>query len=398
MKKIYFFSILAMSAILFAVSFGTVFACTYHAYQSCNGNSLYWYDSCGNPQELAQYCAQGCNGNTCGYNTGYINYNNNSNYNNCTYHAYKLCVGNGVYWYDSCGTQQDLFQICSGTNTVCKYGQCVYQQPYIPPVVNPYITHNRTACSGSSVYWYDSLGRVTDLYKSCADSNSCTLDNCGSGKCTNVLKCDGTTCVANSADYNTYCVGNGNPNNNNNNSTAGGLLFSFFAKQDQSSTQWQKTVSVGANGIIYFMISAVNDTNAFVDNVNISANIPTEITSVGNLQVDGVKFSGDIVSGVNIGTISPKTAKSITFEGKTQGISAQVVKQAIATATVSGAPKTDSVSITLMPGQAIITSASASEASSGFLDFLKRWYLWILVGFVLIFLFVVVFRRLSNNA
>ena len=63
-----------------------------------------------------------------------------------------------------------------------------------------------------------------------------------------------------------------------------------------------------------------------VNNVNVSANIPSEVASLGNLQVDGVQVSGDIVSGINIGNLAPGTAKSITFEGKTQSISTQATK------------------------------------------------------------------------
>ena len=52
------------------------------------------------------------------------------------------------------------------------------------------------------------------------------------------------------------------------------------------------------------MISATNSSTAQIDSVNISANIPTEISSLGNLQINGVPFSGDIVSGINVGPIS----------------------------------------------------------------------------------------------
>ena len=80
--------------------------CSTHSYQQCNGNYLYWYDSCGNQQD-SQYCPSGCSGNICqqqqqnnisvqtngatnNYNNqatlnGYVytnNYNNSYNYNN----------------------------------------------------------------------------------------------------------------------------------------------------------------------------------------------------------------------------------------------------------------------------------------------------------------------------
>jgi hypothetical protein len=245
------------------------------------------------------------------------------------------------------------------------------------------------------------------LYKNCSDSNSCTLDGCSSGKCSDVLKCDGSTCQLGSDDYNIYCANNNiNPNNNsnnvNNNSNntvgAGALSISFLVKQSQDSAQWQKTAQVNSDGQVYFMVSVANNSATQVDNISVLANIPSEITSLGNLQINGVQLSGDIVSGVNMGSLAPGVSKSITFEGKTQSIPAQAVKQAAASINVSGSLQSDYVSIDLIPAQAAGAVVSSSVATSGFWTFLKRWYLWILVGLVLIFLFVVVFRRLSSSS
>ena len=180
--------------------------------------------------------------------------------------------------------------------------------------------------------------------------------------------------------------------------TANGLSVSFFAKQNSSSNQWQKASEIGSNSNIYFMISVSNNSTSQIDNVNISANIPSEISSLGNLQLNGVLVSGDIITGINIGSIAPESDKSITFEGKTQTISGVATKQAIVTSNVSGITQTDTISINLNPSQNQAAAAvSSAPATSGFWAFLKHWYLWILVGLALIFLFIVVFRRLSSN-
>ena len=374
-------------------------ACAYHSYQGCSGNYLYWYDSCGHQQD-SQYCSGGCYNNYCQNN----NNNNYNNYGNCTYHAYQLCAGNNIYWYSSCGSQQDFVQSCSGTNIVCKYGQCVYQQPVVPlpPIVyGTYVAHQRLSCYSNSVYWYDSLGNVNSLYKNCSDTNSCTQDSCASGKCSNILKCDGSTCAVDSADYNNYCLNNAKPVPTNQPGISG-LSVSLFSKQDQTSTQWSKSVQLGPNGKVYFMVSVVNNSATQIGNVNIAANIPSEITSLGNLQINGVSVSGDIISGVNVGSLAPGNAKSVTFEGKSGSISLQTTKQAVATVSAVGySPQSDSVSIilnTVQVGSEIATASVVSSAASGFWDFVKRWYLWVLVGLVLIFLFIIVFRRLSNNS
>ncbi len=86
--------------------------CTPNYQQSCLGNSLYWYDSCGTQQGFIQTCPNGCSNNAC---QGYIN--------NCSYHSYQKCAGNNLYWFDSCGTQQDLIQYCTNgcSNNSCQY-------------------------------------------------------------------------------------------------------------------------------------------------------------------------------------------------------------------------------------------------------------------------------------
>jgi len=366
--------------------------CTYHHHQQCVGNSLYWYDSCGNQQDIAQYCSNGCYNNSC------QNYNNNyNNYNICTYHAYKLCSGNNIYWYNSCGSQEDLFQSCLGTNLICQYGQCVYQQPVIK--INTYVAHYKLSCYANSIYWYDSVGNASGLYKNCNDGNSCTLDSCAARQCSNILKCDGSTCAAGSPDFNNHCSNNSTTTAINTTPVIAATSVSFFARQDQNSVQWQKTVGLYSDGQVYFMATILNSSKTQVNNINISANIPAEITSLGNLKLDGVQISGDIVSGVNVGSLASGTAKSITFEGKAQSILAQATKQAIITTNILGVTQTDSISINLIPGQVAGASvSSANTSTSGFLTFLKRWYLWILVGLVLIFLFFVVFKRLSSDA
>lgn len=391
------------------------YGCGPHTSQRCSGTSLYWYDSCGNQQELIQYCQDGCSNNAC--QTNYNNYNNYSNYNiygNCTYHAYRLCVGNNIYWYSGCQVQQDLFTSCYNGQT-CQYlpgsgATCSnYIAPIINPVlppVNPYIAYYRTACYDNSIYWYDSLGAISGLNKSCADGNACTADSCSANACihTQIENCP-TNPTPTPAPTN---CGNGlcEPALGETTLTCSadckisapvGYSVSFFTKKDAGSNQWQKTTQANSNGQIYFMVSVANSSTSQIDSLSVSANIPGEISSLGNLQINGVAVAGDIVAGVNIGSVAPLSTKSITFEGKTQAITSASTKTATATTTVSGVTQSDTVSIEFTLAEAS-AAVSGTPAASGFGAFLKRWYLWILGGFVLIFLFVVVFKRFSSEA
>lgn len=367
--------------------------CSYHSYQRCIGNALYWYDSCGDQQDLAQYCQNSCYNNSCDGSTNYYGYNN------CTSHASKSCSGNSVYWYDSCGNQQDLYSNCSTSGQTCQYGQCTLSTQTTQTHGN-YVAYNNTTCYNGSLYWYDSNGVFSGLYKSCADNNSCTQDTCSGDKCLNTLKCDGSTCAVDSADYKTYCPAA----QTSATAPTNGLSISLFTKQDSSSNQWQKTTQVSSDGAVYFMISAVNNSTAQVDNINVSAKIPNEISSIKNLQLNGIPIGGDISSGINIGSLIPAGVKSITFEGKAQNISETSIKQVVATSNVSGKTQSDSVAINLNPGSnnsksnSAIASVSSAPATTGFWGFVSKWYLWIIGIFVLIILFIVVFRRLSSEA
>ncbi|MBI1866231.1 MAG: PKD domain-containing protein, partial [Candidatus Staskawiczbacteria bacterium] len=56
---------------------------------------------------------------------------------NCTANATQRCIGNSIYWYDSCGNQQGLIQTCN-YNQTCSNGYCSNtQQNYITVQTNP---------------------------------------------------------------------------------------------------------------------------------------------------------------------------------------------------------------------------------------------------------------------
>jgi len=407
-----------------------VLACYSHSYKSCSGNYLYWYDSCGEQQEIAEYCYNGC------YNSSCNNYNNNNNYNNyngyyynnypsCNNHAYRDCIGNSIYWYDSCGNQQEMYQNCQNYNLLCQFGQCVSNLEQSTRQTD-YVAYSTKSCHNGSVYWYDSLGVISGLYKNCSDSNECTLDYCKDLVCLNTQKCDGTTCAVGSDSYNKYCLKSTCPNGtceqnlgetndncpvdcksnqegqNTQNTEAdaqkANLGVSFFAKKDLNSLQWDKTVQIGRNGVIYFMITINNNSNFQAENLIISVNIPAEISYLGNLKVDDVLVSGDIVSGINVGFVPAQGKKAITFEGKTQEFDIKQDKQAIAFLNSNQISQSDFISINFDASQSNLAAVSSQETKTNAIwEFFKRWYIWIISGLVLIFLFVIVFRRISGN-
>ena len=117
---------------------GNCINCTSHSYKACYSNDLYWYDSCNQREEMYQDCGnttyssnycyngdvyrdvtqRGCSGSSCYTNTypelvqdctdGCLN----GQCETCYSHHHSSCVGDDVYWFDSCGNQEELKEDC----------------------------------------------------------------------------------------------------------------------------------------------------------------------------------------------------------------------------------------------------------------------------------------------
>ena len=124
--------------------------CYANSYKKCVGNDAYWFDSCNVQQGIAQKCAAdqvcqsgGCYLNQVVYNSNYqVVYNTSNtttnNTTNTTYanHFSKGCQNNIVYWYDTAGNKNDVYQNCSYSGQLCQDGKCV-ADPTPKPAVSP---------------------------------------------------------------------------------------------------------------------------------------------------------------------------------------------------------------------------------------------------------------------
>lgn len=291
----------------------------------------------------------------------------------CISHNDVRCTGNGVYWFDSCGNQQELAQACPYG---CQNNRCANQVIY-----TNYTKHYVKSCNNNNVYWYDSNSTINDLYKNCNDNNELTTDTCSKGKCVNELKdvVTPTDCPAQ-----TVCP-------------IAGLNTSTFCNVEGASTNWSKNISISAGEQINCLMIVKNLSNDPANDVTVRADIPTEINTISDVKIDGIASTGNITSGINLGNFSPNSSKIITFSGKAQSpITEASGKQITGMATSGSISGSDSLVVNF---KATIAGASTAslEKSSPFVDFLKRWYLWILIAIVLVFLFIVIFRRLSTN-
>lgn len=113
---------------------GTQYTCLSHSYQKCVGNAVYWYNSCNTKQGLVTTCStdQMCQGNAC--------FAKPAQNNIPTAHFAKICSDNDVYWFDSNGFRQDIFQKCNSGDT-CLNGVCLNSQNNTGQNLNPAATN-----------------------------------------------------------------------------------------------------------------------------------------------------------------------------------------------------------------------------------------------------------------
>jgi hypothetical protein len=227
--------------------------CIQNSYQRCVGNSLYWYDSCGN---------QGSYISTCG------------NYNQCTQNSYQRCIGNSLYWYDSCGNQGSYAGSCGTYN----YNQCsanFYQR-----------------CLGNNLYWYDSCGNVGNLIQYCQNgcvNNTCQNYNYNYNYNTNLSV---TKTVKNiTTGYGFTSSVNANPSDM--------LMFMITLRASNYDAQYVTVRDVLPSNLIY---------NNQLVVACAGANLATCST--------GYNGSGNITSGINIGTIYNGQTVTITYQAQ----------------------------------------------------------------------------------
>jgi len=89
----------------------------------------------------------------------------------CKNRERKECAGNQVFWFDSCGNQQELHEVCESDET-CEDGEC--KEECIPNAA-------RKCEDDDKIYWFDSCGEKGSLYYNCKDHP--LRKNCKNGKC-----------------------------------------------------------------------------------------------------------------------------------------------------------------------------------------------------------------------
>lgn len=97
-------------------------SCISKSYMKCYNKTVYYYDSCGNKQDLVMDCVSRgmiCDEGTIGYDICKLK---------CTATTQKTCFNNGVYYLDSCGNPLEEVKHCNTYDEICKNNDCVKKE------------------------------------------------------------------------------------------------------------------------------------------------------------------------------------------------------------------------------------------------------------------------------
>jgi hypothetical protein len=144
--------------------------CTPHGSVDCFNGDLWWYNSCGDREGIADDCNSNetCRNDACIPNQ------------TCTSHDHRQCYGGDSYWYDSCGERETLVDDCT-SNEICQYGECVTEQTCT--------SHVDLRCDEGHPYWFNSCGEKEEREDYCRN-----YEVCEDGACACVPN-DHTQCV-----------------------------------------------------------------------------------------------------------------------------------------------------------------------------------------------------------
>jgi hypothetical protein len=253
----------------------------------------------------------------------------------CALHAKKQCISNIVYWYNSCGVLEDVYQNCNTTNQICQNAQCVNKTTDQNTVIQNQTTTNQSATNQTAI-----------------SQNQ---------------------------------IQNGN------------LIISIFGKKESEPLQWDKNISATDNDKINFLLIVKNSSDLPIDNVSVKTDVTNNIAYANDLKIDNLSLAGDIVSGVDLGTIALKTSKIISFTGSIMAQTNQVVAQITANIN-SGNMLYDSDYLTInIANKPTVNTATVAPDNFITRNLKKNWYIWIIIIILLIVVFIIIFRKLSSN-
>lgn len=167
------------------------------------------------------------------------------------------------------------------------------------------------------------------------------------------------------------------------------LFLTKLVRNLSDGTQWTDSVLADPKEILSFWIQVKNTGSSLIQNVIVRDTLPSKINFTGELKIDGIAVSGDIISGLNIGNLSPNQTKTITFNAEVAGPEqfsfgdTQLTNTAFASSLNVSASDTARVIVQKKPVSGV-TTVPTGLTNNLFLD---SFFLPLIISLIIIFLF-----------
>ena len=93
------------------------------------------------------------------------------------------------------------------------------------------------------------------------------------------------------------------------------LTVNKLVQNVESSTFYSESVSANPDGKVSFSIQ-IRAGDSALQNLIVKDTLPSQIAYLGNLKIDSINTTGNIISGINIGNLGANQTTTITFEAK----------------------------------------------------------------------------------
>ena len=214
----------------------------------------------------------------------------------------QICSGSTACGYGSCSViQRPAWS--------CKDGKCVYVCSNSQTCKQPqaYIKNYRKECYNNNVYWYDSTGQIQDIYDECQNlycDNAACVDYNPEEYCKDNSHCKDDKC--NCGEDALTCPED---------CSSSALALTLFAK-DKETGEWKQGLDLTQSQDIEFLLVVSNNSPETIGEVTTILELPAGITYQQNLEIDDVPSPENITYGMNIGFLEPFSEKKITFLAK----------------------------------------------------------------------------------
>jgi len=203
---------------------------------------------------------------------------------------------------------------CSGSGGSASDSITVYVQD-APPAA-PSVNIKANGYDGPLSVNYNSSVNLT---WTSSNASYCTASGAWSGS-KSTSGSESTGALTTSMTYGIICYGAGGSSsdsvviNVSGNPTYPGLSIAKSVRNITDNGSYGNLVSANPSDNIEFKIVVTSTGNSTVENVILTDTLPSLVNYQGNLRINGYSSGGDIMSGLVLGSLSPGTVKTVTFE------------------------------------------------------------------------------------